>query len=160
MEKKVESISAIWLSKEKTTIEQCSKKVYDFLLLLRVYNNDLFGHWYEKGNSKKEAINNQVDFNQDYFKRDLEKKWDKKFEDLGARISYWSGNKNDSESAQINFNIGAYGDKSFNKNSCILTLPENDKFFSSAKEIDDLINLMKNYWKPNKMLINGIMYQI
>lgn len=152
MKEKINSISAIWWS-DKKTVEECANRVYDFFLLLKDYN-DLFDRWFEKGYSKKEALKNEISIEQDYFYKDLNRKWDKKFDDLGARVSYWTGHDEETKSAEIAFSIGAYGDKSFNKNSCVITLPE-EYDDGNQSEHQGLIKLMKDYWKPDKLLING-----
>jgi hypothetical protein len=154
MNKNFNSISAIWQS-DKKSIEECSKKVYDFLILLKEQNNLLFGAWYKKSTSKKKSLENKIEISIDYFQKDLEKKMDKKFPDLGARISYWTGQENENKASDISFNICAYGSKPFNKNSCVITLPKASDFYNSEENKELLIKLMLSYWKPDKLLING-----
>ncbi|WP_421977668.1 Imm52 family immunity protein [Roseivirga seohaensis] len=155
MDKQVGSVSAIWMSDQKTTISECSKKVLSFLELLKQHNPDLFGRWYEKGRSKKDALKKEVKLDEMYFYGNLSKNWDKKFDDLGARISYWNGHEDESESASIGFTIGAYGIKSFNKNSCVVSLPKGSDFYRSKENQDALISLFDNYWSPNRLLVDG-----
>ncbi|HKK62469.1 MAG TPA: Imm52 family immunity protein [Bacteroidales bacterium] len=155
MNEKIRSISAIWKSDNMMPVEKCTEKVLNFLMILSDYEKDLFGTWYEKGNSKKEALEKKVELNKDYIRKALEENWDKKFNDLGARISFWSGNADDTKSSEISFRVGAFGDKSFNKNSCVITLPQEYQSCKSERISSDLIDLMKEYWSPDKMLING-----
>lgn len=154
MRERFNSISAIWKS-DKKSVEECSKSVCDFLLLLKNHNENLFGKWYEKSRSKKKALENQIEIEQDHFYEALKKNWDKKFTDLGARISYWTGHKDEDQAGEISFNIGAYGEKSFNKNSCVITLPEKYNYYEHEENKEALMKLMLDYWKPDKVLING-----
>ena len=155
MKERFRSISAIWMEKEKKTIKECAKSVYDFLILLKAHNSDLFALWYEKGYSKKEALRKKLDINEDYFFKDLEKNKNKKHHDLGTTVSYWTGNENEGLSAAISFTIGGYGDKSFNKNSCVINLPSEGKYYELPENQESLKNLVVEYWKPDSILVNG-----
>ncbi|HET8885634.1 MAG TPA: Imm52 family immunity protein [Salinimicrobium sp.] len=155
MEKRINSISAIWKSNKKTSVEECSKNILEFLLLLKNHNEKMFSQWYEKGRSKEEALEKKINLEQAYFKNALNRKWDKKFEDLGVRVSYWTGDADENKSAEISFNLGAYGNKPFNKNLCVITLPEENEYYNSEANKESLIRLVVDYWKPDKVLING-----
>lgn len=154
MNRKINSISAIWYSNDKTKIEECTDRVLKFLILLKDYNSHLFGTWFEKANTKKEALEKKVEFNPAYIKDALDKKWDRKFDDIGSRISFWTGNTDENGSSEISFKVGGYGHKSFNKNSCVLTLPVNQSSEDKDRYIE-LVELFKSYWNPNKLLVNG-----
>jgi hypothetical protein len=154
MSKKIQSISAIWYSDKKESVEVCTFKVLCFLEILKNYDNSLFATWYEKGNSKKEALMKKVEFTSVYIKNALEKKWDKKFDDLGSRVSFWSGNIDENSSSEISFKVGAYGSKSFNTNSCVITLPTYANSIYE-KQFIELIEVFKNYWIPDIILVNG-----
>ncbi|MEM8939142.1 MAG: Imm52 family immunity protein, partial [Bacteroidota bacterium] len=143
------SISAIWKSKKKS-VEECTELVLNFLLHLKDYDYNLFGVWYEKGNSKKKALEKKVELSIGYIQSALKKNWDKKFDDLGARISYWTGNEDEDKSSSISFNVGAYGDKSFNKNSCVINLPQEYK----ANEKDN--SLLFQFSKLEGLIIGCI----
>ena len=139
MKDKINSISAIWISNPKT-LEDCSHLVLDFLLLLRKFNSNLFGQWFEKGASRKKSLESEVVLNADYIGAIIEKKWDKKFNDLGSRISFWTGHLNESFASEISIRIGAYGEKPYNRNSCILTLPDEYCDCQSLRVTKDLIS--------------------
>ena len=154
MSKKIDSISAIWYSDDKALIENCTDRVLKFLILLKDHNNHLFGAWYEKANTKKEALENKVELNPAYIKDALHKKWDKKFDDIGSHISFWTGNTDEDNSSEISFKVGGYGRKSFNKNSCVLSLPINQNY-EDKNQCTELVELFINYWNPDKILVNG-----
>lgn len=143
------------MSNEKVTLEECSEKVFAFLILLKKHNPDLFSNWYQKGKSKKDALLREVSLDETYFYDDISKNWDKKFDDLGARVSYWTGHQESGKSASISFNIGAYGTKSFNRNSCVVSLPKENVFYDLRENQEALMSLFDNYWKPDKILVNG-----
>ena len=152
MNDKISSISVIWRTPDRKPIEECAKMAYDFLWLLKNYDACLFGTWYEKGNSKKKALENEVVLSAEYLYNALEKNWDKKFPESGSRISYWTGHE-EGQSGAISFNLGAFGNKSFNKNTCVLNLPYEGDFCTNKAK--GLIALMSNYWKPDRVLVNG-----
>lgn len=155
MKERFRSISAIWIEKDKKAIKECAKNIYDFLILLKAHNPDLFASWYEKGYSKKEAMKRKIDITEEQFSKDLGKNKNKKHDDLGTTISYWTGNENEELSAAISFTIGGYGDKSFNKNSCVINLPSEGKYYEIPENQESLKNLLVQYWKPDSALING-----
>ena len=152
MNDKISSISAIWRTPDQKSAEEYAKLAYDFLLLLKDYDACLFGTWYEKSNSRKKALQNKVLLSVKYLSDALEKERDKKFPEFGSIISYWTGHE-EGQSGAISFNLGAFGSKSFNNNTCVLNLPYEGDFCSI--KATGLIQLMNNYWKPDKILVNG-----
>lgn len=156
MKDNFESISAIWQDGQKSVAE-CAELIYDFLILLNKHNSDLFSELYKKGYTKENA-SNRVELSQEYLYKIVEKKWDKKFPHLGCRISFWNGMEDDDTTADISFSLGAYGDKPHIKSVCVLSLPNKGKQFEFYKEKSNqnsLIKLMKGYWHPKKILVNG-----
>ena len=151
MENKIESISAFWKS-NKMEVEQCSELVYGFLILLKEHNSTLFSHWYKKGRSKKDAMKNEIILEPLFFNNEINRNWDKLFHNLGARLSYWTGNIGP---ADISFQVGVYGDRPHHVNSCVLGLPEKCDFYENEQNRIKLIRLFKEYWKPDELLING-----
>jgi hypothetical protein len=101
------SISAFWKS-NKMGVEQCSELVFGFLILLKEHNSTLFSHWYKKGRSKKDAVKDEIVLEQLFLNKGISENWDKLFNNLGARISYWTG---DIGPPDISFQIGVYGDR-------------------------------------------------
>lgn len=154
MNEKIESISAFWFCDKKTPIEESAILITNFLLKLKD-NNKIFYEWYEKAYSQKEALKNKVVLEKDYFEKTLKKEYRKVDETLGTYISYWTGNTTEGNSANISFNLGGYGEKSFNKNSCVISLPQNDSLYNQ-EEREQLLKLMIEYWKPSQLRINGI----
>ncbi len=143
------------MSNERATIEECSEKVLAFLTLLKKHNPHLFSKWYQKGKSKKDALLREVSLDEKYVYDDILKNWDKKFDDLGARLSYWTGDQDGNKSVSISFNIGAYGTKTFNRNSCVLSLPKGNEYYDLRDNQEALISLFDNFWKPGKLLVDG-----
>ena len=56
MSKEVKSISAIWESSVKSSIEECAVLALNFMIKLKELDENSFGKWFEKGRSKKEAL--------------------------------------------------------------------------------------------------------
>ncbi|WP_257668570.1 Imm52 family immunity protein [Parapedobacter tibetensis] len=154
MTEKFESISVFW-KLEKKEVEGLSKSVCDFLLLLKSHNGALFGKWYKKGRSVKEALKHEIPLEESFFHKEIVRKWNRLFDDLGARISYWTGYVEEDKSGDISFNVGAYGDKSYNRNSCVINLPTDYDFYRNEQNRNSLIKLMIDHWKPDELLING-----
>lgn len=154
MLERIESISAIWVEKHKVGLEECSKRIELFLQLLKKHNPLLFESWYEKGGIVKRATENKVDVNQNYFLNELQK-IKRRYDDVGITVSYWTGRTMDVLSASISFTIGGYGEKSFNRNSCVLNLPIGSAFYDQQQHRESLYKLIVDYWHPNEILING-----
>ncbi len=152
MKNKVVSISAIWKPNKQESIEECAKNTLDFLLLLQGFDVAIFSTWFEKSSSPICALENRLKFDLDYLIKAFQKKYDERFPAAGSRISFWTGDTNEKSSA-ISFNLGSFGEKSFNKNICVIDLPSENDF--DDKKIKKLMDLVSNYWKPDKLLING-----
>lgn len=155
MKEQLKSMSAIWWNYNRVASNENAIKVYDFLSLLKEHNKDLFGDWYELGTSKKNAMLNKVHLTAENIRDKLDKNWDKKFDDLGTGVSFWTGHDDDDLSASISFKLGGYGRKPFNKNSCVLNLPNTSPFYESLENQNALKNLLVKFWHPDKILING-----
>ncbi|WP_257668567.1 hypothetical protein [Parapedobacter tibetensis] len=87
MEEKLESISVFWRS-DKKEVEKWAEAVCNFLFLLKEHNSTLFGKWYKKGRSKKEAMKFEIPLDKSFFHSEIVKKGDKLFDNLvqGFRI--------------------------------------------------------------------------
>ena len=156
MKNYLESLSVFWKEDEKST-SKCAESIYDFLVLLKNHNEILFSKWYEQSTSRKEALKNKLKLNQSTYNKIVEDNWDKKFQHLGSSFTIWTGN-DEGYSASISFRLGAYGDKPHIKSSCVISFPylgEQVEHYKEDKNKQDIVSLMVNYWKPNKILING-----
>ncbi len=151
------SVSAIWGSESKS-VSECATRVLDFILLLQKQNPSLFGTWYETANSLENALKRKVVIDHEYFSKLVEKKWDKKFPQLGAGISLWNGNVTDGNASAITFSIGSSSTNPNIHNSCVVSLPiegEGADYYKVPENQKKLIELMNDFWKPNFLLVNG-----
>jgi hypothetical protein len=155
MHNKFKSISALWGQNNRISAEEGAKQIYQFLLLLKSHNEDLFANWYEGGYSKREAMEKKIDLTQEYIRKAVEKNWNRKFDDLGSRISYWTGHEDDDLSGSISFSVGGYGNKPFNRSSCVISLPIQSPYYEIKENQRALIKLLIDFWKPDTALING-----
>ncbi len=158
MSNKLESMSAFWWRKRQPSVEESVESIYEFLLLLKRHNPDLFAFWYESAYSKEKAMEQKVDITPEYIRKKLHKNKDKLFDDLGSSMSLWTGHGDDDLAGSINFRIGGYGEKPFNKNSCVLSLPAKSDFYELSENRENLYKLMLGYWHPNEILVNGETY--
>ena len=151
------SVSAIWGDEHKSEAE-CAERIYDFMQLLKAHNPELFGQWYEQAMSLKDALERKVETTQEYFYKKVEKNWDKKFPDLGSRVALWTGNKKDGYSAEVSFSLGKHPNNPNLKNSCVVRLPRKGEwaeYYSKSKNRISLMHLMRDFWTPNYLLVNG-----
>ncbi|MEO1485768.1 MAG: Imm52 family immunity protein [Bacteroidota bacterium] len=150
-------VSALW-GDENTTAIECGERIYDFMMLIKEHNKGLFGVWYEQGMSLKEALDKKIDVSQEYFYRQVERNWDKKFPALGSRVALWTGQKEDGYSAVISFNLGKHTNNPNLLNSCVVNLPYKGQYAESYKEPANriaLMRLMQAFWKPDFLKVNG-----
>lgn len=154
---KFESVSAIWGDEHKTVAE-CAERIYDFMQLLKMHNEELFSQWYEQANSLKEALERKVDITQEYFYRRVEKKWDKKFPDLGSRVALWTGQKENGYSAIVSFSLGSHSNNPNIPNNCVIRLPrkgEWSEYYNEPRNRIALMQLIQEFWKPDFLKVNG-----
>lgn len=85
---------------------EISHKVFLFFTKLKEIEPKYFSDWCETANSKKSAMEKKVIFEKDFFLKIVEKKWDKKFPELGTSLSFWSGNINEESNFDITLLIG------------------------------------------------------
>lgn len=149
-------VSAIWGDEHKT-IAECAERIYDFLLLLKEHNEELFGVWYEQAMSLKEALELKVEISQEYFYRQVEKNWNKRSH-LGTQVWLWTGQEEDGYSAVVNFGLGGHPNNPNLSNACVVTLPYKGKYAEYYKEPANriaLMHLMQEFWKPDFLKVNG-----
>ena len=154
---KIESISAIWGDEHKTVVE-CAERIHDFMLLLKEHNPQLFSEWYEQATSLKEALELKIEITQEYFYKQVEKNWDKKKSHLGTRVALWTGNEEDGYSGEVSFSLGKHPNNPNLKNACVVSLPIKGQwaeYYNDSKNSIALIYLMKEFWKPDFLKVNG-----
>lgn len=154
---KIESVSAIWGDEHKSVAE-CAERIYDFMQRLKAHNPELFSTWYELAMSLKEALERKVDITQEYFYKKVEKNWNKKFTDLGTRVSLWTGHEEDGYSGEVSFSLGKHPNNPNLKNACVVTLPRKGEwaeYYSKPKNRIALMHLIQEFWKPDFLKVNG-----
>ncbi|MCT1526443.1 Imm52 family immunity protein [Sphingobacterium hotanense] len=157
IDKQFRSTSAIWGDEHKS-IAECAERAYDFMQLLKEHNPGLFSHWYEQAMSLKKALEREIEPTLEYFYKRVEKKWDRRFPDLGTQVWLWTGHKEDGYSATVNFSLGKHANNPNLKNACVVNLPYKGEYADYYKESINrkaLIHLMQEFWKPDLLLVNG-----
>lgn len=92
--------------KKKEQPEEIAKKVLKFLNGLKAIDEREFSDWYEQGWSKKEALSKKVLIEEEYLLNKVNKRWDRKFPELGTRFSFWTGKDDDLLNCLVSFNLG------------------------------------------------------
>jgi len=146
-------IGAYWHGR-KEKLDVVAQKTTDYLECLSQID-DAFSHWFEKGNSKSIALNNEIQFTTEQIKHIYKKELKRGdmnvdgYSKMGFRISGWSGGD---ENNSLSFSISAGDDYIRIPNSCILNFPNQgqikDKLFTSSK-IMEIMKMVIVTWQPD-----------
>lgn len=158
MNKKFVSVGVHWYSRE-STLKESVELFVTFLKKLKQHNPELFSNWYEKAGSRKKALENKVVIDYEGVKKLFSKK--KIDENSYPKVSFlagmWNGG-NDGETISINVSLGSKEVKYFT-NHCVLELPyqgEGAKFYQIFDNQNQLINLLKEIWNPEWLVVDGV----
>lgn len=139
------------LPKKKETVYDISRKILDTLTLLKELDENVFSKWFEQGKSIKEALEREVNLNNELICKIVEKEWDKKNADLGSNFILWTGKKNDLENFNISFRVGLMSQNPNLQNRIVLSFPfSNQAYLGKEDEITTgVISILKKVWESN-----------
>lgn len=146
-------IGAYWKAR-KASIGECAQLATGFLEGLA--NCDpLFHHWFKRGRSRREALSQEISVNQASLLGLLSvgqvlSDKGQVMEDLGFRLSLWTGGTNDG-SASLNIRCGAYT-PDLTANACVIQLPTDKLIAARVLTVPTLVAIMRcvvSIWKPD-----------
>lgn len=146
----ITEITVIWTNR-KQNLKESTEDIIVFLERLKKFDIN-FGSWYNRGNSRKEAMQSQVQLEYDFIKKKLCKKCnDSDYPEFSFLTGFWNGALSDSLSYGIRFSIG--GEGKIGTNNCVLTFPyegELYEHYSVKKNWEQLLELFIDHWKPDQ----------
>jgi hypothetical protein len=153
------SLGVHWYNRPKT-LKECADELYEFLNILKSYKPEFFSQWYEGAFSKKKALEKKVEITYDYVKKHLSegKYKDNDYNKYCYNFGVWNGNPKDSLSGGISASLGSNEEKGWS-NNFIVDFPYDGpqmEYFREPKNLDELIKIMIDYWKPEKYQIRTI----
>lgn len=133
--------------KKKETPEEIAKQILKFLNGLKSIDEVAFSEWFEQGGSKKEAQSNKVPFEEEYLLNNVNKNWDKKFPELGTRVSFWNGKDNDTCSSLVSFNLGKFTKNPNLSANVRIEIPiEVNAPTLNEEKVKEIVALMQDIW--------------
>lgn len=156
--KKFISIGAYWYSR-KASLRESTKLLFDFFNRL----NDLHPYfpetWYKKGKTKENALKKRIELTYESVKKLFSGNGnDDSYPQISFYTELWNGAEKDEEIISLSVSIGSNESKRF-ANYCLIELPykgELFEFYRNEKNQNDLINLLKDHWNPEWVLIDNI----
>ncbi len=149
------TIGAHWYARPQT-LKECTKQSLEFLIKLTVHNPILFGAWFEKGGSRKQALERKVEFSYDDVKRLFTKRGDDDvFPEMSYTFSVWNGAPNDEETAGLSVSLGSSEPRYFT-NNCVIDIPfegEQHEFYENEENQQALIDLLSSQWNPQWIVV-------
>lgn len=129
-----------------------------FLKKLKEHNSLLFGRWFEKGGSRKQALQHEVEFTYDYIKGLFTKQGkDDAYPKISYSLGVWNGAAKDQEVVSLGVSLGGTESKYFT-NNCVINLPyegEQHEFYKDKRNREMLINFIKEHWNPEWIMVDG-----
>jgi len=154
---KFQIIGAHWYSRPQT-LRECTEQTLNFLEALKDHNLALFGLWFEKGFSKKEASSRQVSFEYESIKRLFTKRGkDSDYPKVSFATGIWNGVDKEGESASLSVSLGS-AEKKYFTNNCVIELPyegEQHAFYQLDGNQKLLVSLLKHHWRPEWIMIDN-----
>ena len=153
----LEIVRALWHDRP-ATLKECTEQLVAFLIKLKEHNPDLFGIWYETGWSRKQALQNKLEFSYASIKRLFSKriKNDELYPETTYKASAWSGGC-DEEAVSFMARLGTGGHHLY-PNSFDLELPFKGtwhEYYKNPAHQEALINLVKDYWLPDRLMVKA-----
>lgn len=143
-------------AKVNISAEELSQKVFEFLINLKEIDSSLFSQWYEKGNTRQEALENKIPLESSFFTEKIKKKWDKKFPDLGSSIGFWNGNIEDEKSSDISFRLGVTSKNKNINNNISISFPsfKELRITKDDERIFKIKRLITYIWDPLEIKVS------
>ncbi len=152
-------IAVYWGSREES-LDICTKKVIDFFSILSEMNSS-FEKWFEKGYSRKKALEHQYIFEYDKINKSLLKSRIKTdigniiIENLGYSFSTWNGLQ---EGEVTGISIHCNTSANCVSNNVVINLPSNKEIYDDIYKIDFILrmfNLLIEVWHPEQIVMTS-----
>jgi hypothetical protein len=144
-------LGAYWNARRES-LDDCAEKVSRFFERLAKVD-PLLGHWFERGRSRRDALERRIDTVDIEGLRDLLLKGRNRrdigrdvIDELGFKLSLWNGADEDETEASINIYCGSYSEHV--GNSIVLDLPYQSEDLEWVARADALLALAAETWQP------------
>ncbi|MEM6342681.1 MAG: Imm52 family immunity protein [Bacteroidota bacterium] len=151
---KFTSLVAHW-GQRREDIKIVSQRIVDFLGHLKQIQPDVFGQWYYSGMSREESLERIMDITVKNVMHELTASKEERFDNLPLSFGGWNGADTEEGAASMSFAMNGLVD--FAKNNCVLRLPyggSHRDFFLKKENQDRLIELMKETWNPDYIMVD------
>jgi hypothetical protein len=148
--KNFESISILWGARSED-LEIVSEKIFNSLHYIGNRIPHVFHKWYELGYSKEESIKKNVFIDIENLKEILDNNTDRKYPNLGTRISLWNGATNAENEASFSAKLNSNSPKV--KNNFVLRFPKINRV--DIVEIVAIIDFLFATFNGESIRING-----
>jgi len=155
-------LGAYWGSRPEN-LYQISNKIYQTLMSLRQLDIQ-FGNWYERGMTKKQALEKKISLTPEYIEtlclKGIKRSElnDKGFVELGFLVGLWSGHADDYESSSISFNVGGKFDTDSLSNCCVIDFPargEARERLLQLEKVKETILMLVGEWNPDYAILSS-----
>ena len=152
-------IGAYWGPREES-LDICTKKVIDFFSILSEMDSS-FEKWFEKGYSRKKALEHQYIFEYDKINKSLLNSRIKTdigniiMENLGYSFSTWNGLR---EGEITGISIHCNTSSNCVSNNVVIKLPSNKEVYDDIYKIDFILrmfNLLIELWHPEQVVMTS-----
>lgn len=145
-------LGAYWDARADS-LEKCAEDAARFLAGLAEID-PLLASWYERGRSRKGALERKVDILDAQKLQDLllagrnRREIDREvIDELGCKLSLWNGANEDQAEASISIHCGAYSERI--GNSVIIDLPHQSESSEWIRKASSLLALTADVWNPS-----------
>lgn len=154
-------IGAYWGSRGESLMQVRDKVLQTFQRLAEI--DEQFLNWYEGGNSRKEALENRIVFNNETIEKlcletvrkgELDKNG---FAKMGFLFGLWTGHEDD-ESSSITFTVGTAFTSPHLFNSCVLSIPfegEGRERLLQIEKAKKIIAVFVEVWNPDYAVLTS-----
>lgn len=145
-------LGAYWGARPDS-LENCTENAVRFFARLAEID-PLLAHWFERGRSRKDALEKSVDTSDarklhDLFlrgqnRRDVD---NEVIDELGFRLSVWNGASEETAEASVSLQCGAYSERI--GNNVLIDLPYQSKDLKWIENVSSLVALVAEIWQPS-----------
>ncbi len=144
-------LGAYWDARPDS-LENCTENAGRFFAGLAEID-PLLAHWYERGRSRKDALERQVDTSDTQKLQDLLLKGRNRrdvgrevIDELGFKLSLWNGASEEEAEASVSVHCGAYSERV--GNNVLIDLPYQSEGLKWVENASSLLALVAEIWRP------------
>lgn len=149
---------AYWRARKESP-EECGRRAEVFLTALSKVDPS-FSQWFKQGNSRKEALKHRIELDRASLEKMFRRGMDRVVEELGFRISGWTGG-DDYEASSFFITCGGHSEHV--RNVCLIHLPSQGsghlgpigERVLTAVVLTELVRAMAVAWEPDHAVANS-----